>query len=65
LKSGTITPLTRLVLTNAIYMKAPWATPFEKSATRPEAFAVGAGDRVRDQAQLRIGNNDKGSDGHG
>lgn len=37
LKSGTITPLTRLVLTNAIYMKAPWATPFEKSATRPEA----------------------------
>jgi serpin B len=44
LKSGTITPLTRLVLTNAIYMKAPWATPFEKSATRPEAFAVGAGD---------------------
>jgi serpin B len=44
LKSGTITPLTRLVLTNAIYMKAPWAKPFEKSATRPEAFAVGAGD---------------------
>jgi serpin B len=44
LKSGTITPLTRLVLTNAIYMKAPWATPFEKSATRPEAFTVGAGD---------------------
>jgi serpin B len=44
LKSGTITPLTRLVLTNAIYMKAPWATPFEKSATRPEAFAVGVGD---------------------
>jgi serpin B len=44
LKSGTITPLTRLVLTNAIYMKAPWAKPFEKSATRPEAFAIGAGD---------------------
>lgn len=43
LKSGTITPLTRLVLTNAIYMKAPWATPFEKSATRPEAFTLADG----------------------
>ena len=46
LKSGTITPLTRLVLTNAIYMKAPWATPFEKSATRPEAFTLAAGDKA-------------------
>ena len=46
LKSGSITPLTRLVLTNAIYMKAPWATPFEKSATRPEAFTLPGGDRA-------------------
>lgn len=46
LKSGTITPLTRLVLTNAIYMKAPWATPFEKSATRPEAFLLAGGDKA-------------------
>jgi serpin B len=46
LKSGTITPLTRLVLTNAIYMKAPWATPFEKSATRPEAFQLSGGDKA-------------------
>jgi len=44
LKSGAITPLTRLVLTNAIYMKAPWAKPFEKSATRPEAFTLSGGD---------------------
>lgn len=43
LKSGSITPLTRLVLTNAIFMKAPWATPFEKSATRPEAFTLDGG----------------------
>jgi len=43
LKSGSITPLTRLVLTNAIYMKAPWAKPFKKSATRPEAFQLGGG----------------------
>ena len=46
LKSGTITPLTRLVLTNAIYMKAPWATPFEQSATKPEAFLLAGGDKA-------------------
>lgn len=46
LKSGTITPLTRLVLTNAIYMKAPWAKPFKKSATRPEAFTLANGDKA-------------------
>jgi len=40
LKAGAITPLTRLVLTNAVYMKAPWETPFEKEATRPEPFTV-------------------------
>ena len=41
LKAGTITPMTRLVLTNAVYMKAPWATKFEKAATRSEPFHVG------------------------
>ena len=46
LKSGSITPLTRLVLTNAIFMKAPWATPFEKSATRLEAFLLAVGDKA-------------------
>lgn len=40
---GVLTPLTRLVITNAIYLDAPWATPFEASATRPEAFVLGAG----------------------
>jgi serpin B len=40
LKAGVITPLTRLVLTNAVYLKAPWAKPFEKSATRPEPFQL-------------------------
>ena len=44
LKSGSITAMTRLVLTNAIYMRAPWATPFEKSATRPAAFTLAGGD---------------------
>lgn len=46
LKPGTITPLTRLVLTNAVYLKAPWAKPFEKSATRPEPFSLEPGKPV-------------------
>jgi serpin B len=43
LKPGILSPLTRLVLTNAVYMKAAWATPFEKAATAPEPFHVAAG----------------------
>jgi len=31
---------TRLVLVNAIYLKAPWQKPFEPSATRPLPFQV-------------------------
>jgi serpin B len=46
LKAGVITPLTRLVLTNAIFMKAPWASPFEKSATKSEAFRLASGESV-------------------
>jgi serpin B len=41
LKAGTITPVTRLVVTNAVFMKAPWATTFDKAATRPEPFHLG------------------------
>jgi serpin B len=33
-------PLTRLVLTNAIYFKGFWAEQFKKDATRPMAFHV-------------------------
>ncbi|MCX5994244.1 MAG: serpin family protein [Chloroflexi bacterium] len=35
---GGIDPLTRLVLTNAIYFNAAWANNFEKNATRPAPF---------------------------
>ena len=40
LQKGTITPGTRLVLTNAIYFKADWLSPFTKEATRPEDFTI-------------------------
>ena len=32
-KAGTINGLTRLVLANAIYLNAPWATPFKEQST--------------------------------
>ena len=38
--------LTRLVLINAIYMKAPWAEPFETSATKPGPFHLNSGRSV-------------------
>jgi serpin B len=50
LPKGTIDPLTRLVLVNALYFKAPWRTPFERSATSPGRFHRPDGTTV--QAQL-------------
>jgi serpin B len=38
LQAGTLDEMTRLVLVNAIYMKAPWLTPFVKDMTGPGAF---------------------------
>jgi len=55
LKSGTVTPLTRLVLTNAIYMKAPWATPFEPSATSPATFTLAGGGSAEVPFMHRMG----------
>jgi serpin B len=37
---GALTRDTRLVLVNAVYLKAPWASEFEKSATEPKPFHV-------------------------
>jgi len=38
LPQGSVTPLTRLVLTNAVYFNASWQSPFEASRTRPATF---------------------------
>ena len=38
LGQGTVGELTRLVLVNAIYLKAAWLSPFDPKATSPGAF---------------------------
>jgi serpin B len=45
--SGILDAQTRLVLTNAIYFKGSWATPFRASATREDDFHVAPGRAVR------------------
>lgn len=37
---------TRMVLTNALYLKAPWADPFEKEATEPQPFQLKDGQPI-------------------
>jgi len=37
---GALDKTTRLVLTNALYLKAPWANEFAENATQPESFLV-------------------------
>jgi serine protease inhibitor len=43
LEPGTVDPLTRLVLTNAIYFKGDWAEPFKQGNTKPEIFYLADG----------------------
>jgi serpin B len=40
---GQIDTMTRLVLTNAIYLKALWESPFPKTATKPGVFHLTGG----------------------
>jgi serpin B len=44
---GTVTPLSRLILTNAIYFKAAWADQFSKNATENEDFHLSAGKTIQ------------------
>jgi serpin B len=43
LAPGFIAPLTRLVITNAIYFKGKWATAFDAKKTAPGSFLTNAG----------------------
>lgn len=40
LPAGSITPDSRLVLTNAVYFKGTWTQPFEQRATRDDTFSL-------------------------
>ena len=41
--ANALNKMTRLVLANALYLKAPWADPFSEKATQPEPFHVRGG----------------------
>lgn len=43
---GILTAATRLALVNAIYLKAPWATPFAEADTKPAPFTRADGSTV-------------------
>ena len=45
-KEGTINEITRLVLANAIYLNAPWATPFQENLTSASAFETEDGSEI-------------------
>ena len=51
LKPGMVTPLTRLVLTDAIYFKADWQAQFQKAQTEDENFYLST-ERKNVQAPL-------------
>jgi len=47
IKPGILTPMTRLVLANAIYFKGDWASPFKKTRTRDAPFTLMSGDKIK------------------
>jgi serpin B len=46
IKKTDITPLTRLILTNAIYFKGDWVLQFDKSKTKNTPFILVKGDKI-------------------
>jgi len=44
---GVLDPMTRLVLTNAIYFKGNWATQFKENRTRPAPFTLLDSQRIQ------------------
>ena len=51
--AGGIDPLTRLVITNAVYFKGSWVEPFEKNQTRDDIFTVAPGKTVPVRMMVR------------
>lgn len=49
LQPGVVDALTRLVLVNAVYLKAPWQQPFDEGATEEGPFARSDGSRAQVQ----------------
>jgi serpin B len=47
LHQGDIDSMTRMVLVNAIYFKAPWQEPFHESATQKDAVFHSAGKKLK------------------
>lgn len=47
LPNGSVNSLTRLVLSNAIYLKADWAKAFDTRRTEPLRFTLASGEEVR------------------
>jgi serpin B len=45
--SGVITPMTRAVLTNAVYFKGAWVFPFNPEKTTDSRFTLADGSQVR------------------
>ncbi len=52
---GDITDFTRLVLVNAIYLKAAWLTAFDADATKPATFTLGAGKQIQVPTMSSVG----------
>ena len=50
-----ITTATRLVLVNAIYLKAAWLTAFDVDATRPATFTLVGGNEIQVPTMSSIG----------
>jgi serpin B len=47
LPEGSVTPMTRMVLANAVYFKGDWERQFQPSATTTQSFFLASGAKVR------------------
>ena len=55
IQPGVLTTSTKLVLTNAIYFKGDWFTPFDKASTKDEDFHLDAQQTAKAQLMHRMG----------